>query len=120
MTLYAAEHASALADLREAGARVTFSLSTPGTYNEATGAWSTPTDSSVAGYAIQDGGDPLAYERLTLIESEAPTLLFAPDTYGDRPSLGMSVTWAGELHTVRDVKPLSPDGTPILFWVIIK
>lgn len=120
MTLYAAEHASALDDIRAAGARVTFTLATAGTYDEATDTWSTPVESTVAGYAIQVQGDPRKYERLTLIESEAPSLLFAPDDYGAKPALGSSVEWAGESRTTRDVGTLAPDGTAILAEVVVE
>lgn len=117
MGKYASEHGSALADVTEAGTSVTFTRGT-GTYDEATGLV-TPGSTSITGSAIQVQGDPDTYKALTLIESSAPTLFFTPGTYGDLPSEGDKVTWAGAVHTVRDVAPLRPDGVAIAARVVI-
>jgi hypothetical protein len=116
---YATEHADALDGIREAGAPVTFTKTTLGSYDPVTGA-STPTTVTVAGHATRIPGKPDTYQALGLIESKAPTLLFAPSAYGDVPPLGASVTWSGEKHVVRDVDPLEPDGTAILAHVVIE
>lgn len=116
---YAADHAGAVADVQAAGARVTFTLSSPGTYTDATDAWTSATTTTVAGYAIRVGGNPVRYAELNLRQSEAPTLLFTPSTYGSLPALGSSVTWNSLVYTVRDVQPLAPDGTAILARVVV-
>ncbi len=114
---YTTEHASALADIRAAGASVTFTLAVA-TYNEATDTQTT-TNSTVTGAAIQVKGDPNQYERLKLTEYSPATLLFAPDTYGSKPALGSTVPWAGSTQTVKSVDPLSPDGSTIIARVVI-
>jgi hypothetical protein len=114
---YVVEHAAALADVRLAGTAVTFSRSTT-TYTEATDVASLAT-TTVAGYALRVRGDPERYRALSLVESAAPTLLFVPTTYGDRPEVGDTLTWESATHTVRDVSPLAPDGTPILARVVV-
>ena len=119
MTSYATEHTGALEDIREAGAAVTFTLTDPGTYDAATDTWTGGSETTVAGHAIRVKGDPERYRALELIESAAPTLLFAPTTYGDEPPIGSSVTWGGEVFVVRDSLPLEPDGTAILSRVVV-
>lgn len=114
---YTADHAAALAEIREAGAAVTF---TKTTYLEdlATGT-QTRSEASVAGYAAEMPGDPEQYERLHLTEKEAPTLLFVSTTLGDVPESDAEVTWRGRVHTVREILPLAPAGTPIRFRIVI-
>lgn len=114
---YAADHASAVADLRDAGAAVTFTR-TVQAHDEATGQV-TPTETTIAGYAIRDTGRPDRYARLALLPSRAPTLLFAASTYGDAVALGDVVTWGGLTYTVRDIEPVAPDGTPIVASVVV-
>lgn len=114
---YATDHAGALADLTASGAAVTFSYSTV-TYTPATDAQTT-TSATVTGYAMQVKGEPRQYQALELIESEAPTLLFAPTTYGSLPPLRSTLTWGGETYSVRAVSPLAPDGTAILARVVV-
>lgn len=80
---------------------------------------STVSSASVAGYAVRTRGNPKVYEALKLIESEAPTLLFSPTTYGSMPDLGATVTWNGKTYTVRDVLPVAPDGTGIIAKVVV-
>lgn len=118
-TSYATEHASAYADILAAGAAVTFSAVSAGTYDGATDTWSTPVTTTVAGAAIRVRGNPQTYQALELIQSEAPTLLFAPSTYGATPALGMTVTWDGVVYTVRAVEPIAPSGDTILERVVV-
>lgn len=116
---YATEHASAYADILAAGAAVTFSAITPGTYTPATDTWSTPVTTTVAGAAMRVRGNPLTYQALELVQTEAPTLLFAPATYGATPAPGMTVTWDGVVYTVRSVEPIAPSGDTILARVVV-
>jgi len=114
---YTADHASALADLRDAGAAVTFSRVT-NEHDEATGLL-TPTTTTIAGYAIRDTGRPDRYERLGLVPSTNPTLLFAASTFGDEAALGDTVTWDSATMTVKDVEPVGPAGTAIIAFIVV-
>ena len=119
MSTYAPDHASALADVADAGAAVTFTSTNPGTLDEATGLYTSGTTTTTAGYAVRVRGTPKTYVALSLKESEAPTLLFTPTTYGSLPSLNATVAWGGVTYTVRDVEPVAPNGTAILARVVV-
>lgn len=111
-----AAHASALRQVKAAGAAVTFTKVARDRDPE-TGQ-STTTTTTVTGRAVRVSGRPDRYQALGLIESKAPTLMFVPDTRGEVPELGSEVSWGGEDHTVRDVDPVAPDGTAIAARVI--
>lgn len=117
MGVYATEHRDALADIKAAGVAVTFT-SQGRTYN-ATAGTSTVSTTTVTGYAMRVRGNPKRYEALGLVEAEAPTLLFAPTTYGDEVALGATCTWGGGTFTVRDVSPVGPDGDTIVARVVV-
>jgi len=114
---FAVEHAGALEDIRANGQAVTFA-STTMVYDAANDT-STSSTTSVAGYAMEVGGDPKQYERLSLKEEDTLTLLFAATTYGQLPALGSQVTWASKIYTVRHVKKVAPDGTAIIARVVV-
>ena len=117
---YEAEHASALADVRAAGAEVRFTREKPGEYDAETDTWTEPMDWATAdGYALQVSGDAREYERLGLVETEAPTLMFVAETFGDVPGLGDVVEWADRRQAVRSVRPFAPAGVAILSYVVI-
>lgn len=97
--------------LARKGAAVTFTQTTPGTYDGATGTWSADVTVTVSGSAMQIDGDPEAYAALGLIQSANPMLLFRPAVAGVLPALGMTVAWGAETLTVRDVEPLAMNGT---------
>lgn len=119
MTGYVAEHQNVLADLAWAGAPVTFARSVLGGYNPATDSVGTATITAVTGNAIRVAGDPMVYQALGLVQSEAPTLFFAPDNYGDVPLPGDSVTWSCQSYTAKDIRPIAPDGVAIAAHIII-
>lgn len=119
MGKYADTHASALLDVAEAGSAVTFTHATPGTYDATTDTYTTPTTTTVTGYAIEVAGDPDTYKALSLVRSSAPALFFMPDTYGSLPNVGDTVTWNSTAYTVRDVSPLAPDGTAIGATIVV-
>lgn len=116
-TSYAPDHASALADIRAAGAAVTFTRTALG-YDETTGG-NTPSASTVAGYAVRIPGDPTRYQRLGLVMSTHPTLLVGATTFGSVPAPGDTVAWGGVTYTVRDVEPLEPNGSAIISTVVV-
>jgi hypothetical protein len=117
---YESEHASAVADIRAAGAPVTFTREKPGEYDAATDSWTEPMDwASADGWAMQVAGDPRQYERLGLVEIEAPTLMFAAERFGVAPGLGDAVTWADRRMTVKSVLPFAPAGVAIFAYVVV-
>ncbi len=118
-SIYAEDHASALADIRAAGFPVTFRKIFAGTYDEATDLTSDPYTRTVTGAAIRVSGSPRAYEQLSLKQSEAPSLLFAPDTQGELPEPGAETIIAGAIYVVRDVAPLAIDMVAILATIIV-
>jgi hypothetical protein len=109
-TTYAADAASARADIKDAGAAVAFTRNS-GDPNY--------TITTITGYAIQARGLPDTYRLLSLVESSNPTLLFAADNYGDRPSVGDTIVWAGTTYTTKDTNLIAPDGVAIITRVIV-
>ena len=114
---YATSHASALKLVTSKGTSVTFTKVTTD-YDGETDTHTT-TSATVTGKAVRVRGRARTYEALGLIESKAPTLLFAPDTYGSEPVLGSTLSWGGTTYTVRDVEPVAPDGTAIVARVVV-
>ena len=98
---------------------VVFTRTVPGTYNPATDTFTTPTETTIPGSAIQVRGDPETYRAMSLIQSEAPTLFWTPATYGEYPEPGDTVVWASTTYTVRDVLKIQPDGVCIAVRVIV-
>jgi len=80
----------------------------------------TESTSSIVGTAMKTQGNPARYSALGLIESEAPTLLFTPRTYGDRIQPGDRCTFKGNTYTARDCDHLEPDGVVIHTKVIVE
>lgn len=117
---YAEDHASALADVSDAGAPITWSKTTPGTYDEATDTYTDTVTTSCPCAAVEDDGDPQEYRDLELIQSNPVTLFCTPLTYGDLPTLGMTGTWGGVSRTVKKIRAggTRPDGNAIAFYVI--
>ena len=119
---YTADHADALASIREAGAAVTFTTRTA-THAPTTGLFTTPTTSTVTGYAMRvkaNREQEDAYRTAGIVSDRVVALLFAPTTYGSLPTLGATVTWNGESLTAKGVTPVAPDGTALLarVWCI--
>ena len=124
MAAYATERADALADIREAGGPVTFTRTTPGTYDPTTGQYG-GTVTTASGYAIArrpNGGD---LERLKtlgidLINVRGQLLVVAAQGLAFQPRPDDRCLWAGETYTVRDVGPLNVNGTePVLHYVAV-
>lgn len=105
--------------LTRKGAAVTFTSSTPGTYNPATDTTTGATPVTVNGQAMEVDGDPELYTQLELIESENPTLLFKPSTVGELPVLGASVVWGGDTYLVKNIKRLAMAGTPTAARIVV-
>lgn len=118
------QHASALAKIRAKGSPVTFTLTTPGAHDAATGLVDTPTETTVAGYGLQvsalTASDRRAFDAVGLTPSEALMLLFAATTYGEKTDLGASCLWNGVRYVVRTFgDAVAPDGVPILTRPVI-
>lgn len=116
---YARQAKSAQRLVARKGAPVVFTSTTPGSENIATGVFTGPTTVSVAGSAARIPGNPATYEALKLIESEAPTLMFTPTTYGQQPALNSTVVFGGITFITRDVNPIAPDGVTIAAIVVV-
>lgn len=119
MGSYAAEHASALADVLAAGAAVTFTSSAVGSYDETTDEQMAPAVTTVTGGAIAEKGSLNKYMALGLSHMSARTLFFVPTTYGQRPSPSSNVTWNGFQYSVKLVEVIDPDGVAIAARVVI-
>ena len=124
MATYTPEQADAFADIKDAGASVTFSRITRGVYNPLTGdnGGTTTTATSVAIARVQTGSDVERVRALDLVNKRTVVLIVAGlalATANFRPLPDDVVAWAGEDFVVRDVSILSPDGvTPILYFVL--
>lgn len=124
-TQYAADHASALADLKDAGSPVTFSFQQgDGTYLADLDFETYAGPVTVSGYALRVKGEPRKYEMRSdglapqsTTQQEVATLLFCPATLGEEPALDMLVPWGGHTFRVTAVDPLEPDGSAILMRV---
>lgn len=120
MTHYAGEHAGALADLAAAGVAVSFTQTSATYLDAATDETSTPITDTVTGYAMRVRGNPVQYAAASLVESEAPTILFAPDVIGTLPRVGAVLTdFGGESYTVAQLFPVAPDGVAILARIMV-
>lgn len=117
-TIYAEDHASALADLRDAGAPVTFSFLTgDGTYLADIDFESYAGPVTVSGYAIRAKDQPRQNVPDTEQVQETVTLVFCPSTIGEEPQQGMLVAWGAHTYSVVSCNPVQPDGTSILMRV---
>jgi len=117
MTTYAPKHASAYAKIAAAGAAVTFTRTT--TTLDPDTDLVTPTETTVAGYAIRVPGDPTKYARGGWTLSTMPTLLAATTTYGAAIAVGDTVAWGGTTYTVRDVEPLDLDAAGAILATVV-
>lgn len=117
---YAMEHGMALDRVRAAGAPVAFRDGAATYYNAGTGDQSTPIPSSVTGHAVRVPGTPATYLALKLVETESPTLLFVPDTYGVVPEVGTLLeSFGGVPYNVASVEAIAPDGVAIAARVVV-
>lgn len=118
---FPSEHAGALQDLAAYGAPVTFTQTRVNYIDAPTDETSTPITDTVTGYAMRVRGNPVMYAAQSLIESEAPTLLFAPDVIGTLPRVGAVLAdFGGESYTVAAIYPVAPDGVPILARIMVQ
>lgn len=113
---YVAEWAGALSDIQDAGQAVVFTR-TRNIEDTATGLI-TPVTTTISGSAVRIRGTPSVYDKLKLIESTSPTLLFAASTFGDLPRIGDTTVWGVGMR-VRDVEPVRPDGTTLIARIVV-
>jgi hypothetical protein len=98
----------------------TFTKTSPGTYDPETDSYTGGTETTVEGSAIKikDSASSIAkYQALGLVLTDAITLLFTAEEYGDHPEVGSTVEWASQTYTVRSVETLAPDGVTILSYL---
>ena len=118
MTMYAADHADALATLAEAGAPVTFSFQQgDGTYLADLDFETYAGPVTVSGYAVRVKDEPRVNVPDTEQVRERVTLLFAPSVIGEEPQQQMFVAWGGRTFAVKSCGPVAPDGTSLLMRV---
>lgn len=85
----------------------------------------TETITTIDGEAIFVRGKPLTYQRLGLVESAAPTILFSPTLYtlhAWTPEFvlpGDTIVVDGVTLTAKDVAPVAPDGVVILARIVV-
>lgn len=119
-TRYGATAAGVYDTIAGVGAPVTFTRATPGIYSATADTRTDASTQTVTGVAVRVRGEPSRYRALSLVESEAPTLLFKPTAlYAAAPDVGDSVSWAGDTYLVRDVDPVAPDGVLVVARVIV-
>jgi hypothetical protein len=118
MSVYASDHAFALALIAAKGAPLTFTRTASG-YDASTDLV-TPTTTTLTGQGLQvRGGAIKRFRELGLVIEDARRILFAPTTLGDRPEVGDRLTWAGDVLTVRDVELVAPAGEALLAYVTV-
>ena len=107
---YAAQAATALRMVTAKGAAVSFTLTSPGTYDPTTDTYSDPTTTTVSGYAVQ--ADAIKLRRAGETIGAANTvLIFTPTTRGQLPAATYSVTWQSTTQSVvRTFGEVDPDG----------
>jgi hypothetical protein len=117
---YAAEHASALADVTDAGAAITFSKGVVTGYNSATDTMPSPaqTPTTVAGFAIESEAKR-SYDAGTRVQRDTRRLFFVPSTFGALPLPGATCTWASTAFVTGDVEPIALEGEVIAAYVEI-
>lgn len=118
-TSYAPDHASALADVKDAGIAVTFTLTGQGTYNPATDTTTPGPDVVVTGWAVEKKGSLFTYQALGLVVAKSRTLFFVPDTYGALPPLSAIVSWGGANYAVKNVAPIAPNAVAIGATIVV-
>lgn len=117
MSKYDAEASSALADITDAGAAVTFSRGGGQVYDPATDTWSGGSSTPVTGQAIQVKGNPDRFAALSLVLVDPVTLVVAAYGFGISPRPGDTMLWAGVTYTIKDVEPTGPDGAAIVYRI---
>lgn len=119
MSIYASEHADALADVRESGASIAFRR-TIVTVDPTTDQSSGSSTSTISGAAIelnQSNRDRLRAPAATHVGQVS--LFFVPETIGSLPIAGDSAVWGGRTIVVSKViDPIAPDGVPIAAAVL--
>ncbi len=108
--MYEADHASAHADVAEAGFVAAFSVRVPGVLDETTNRTAAGTVVPYPGVALRKRGSVRMYEALGLVQTEAVTLFWVPDTQGQLPPLEATIVLDGVAHAVKSVDPLAPSG----------
>lgn len=118
---FSAEHGDALTMLAEFGAPVSFAFapSDEGTYLADIDLETYVKPVPVTGQAVRVKGNPRVYAALSLVETDSPTLLFAADTIGTEPALGMFVTWGAHTYVAKSIEAIAPDGVTILARVVV-
>lgn len=97
--------------IRFRGEAVTCTKITPPAVDSGTGESGAPTTATVSGYAIERPGERKDYGAGGLTQQDTRTLEFVPDTAGEEPARGATLSWAGQTYTVASVDPKTISGT---------
>lgn len=103
--------------VRWRGTAVTFSLVSMTL--DATTETSTPTTTTVAGYAMETNADLEEYQALEVVPTQAKTLWFVPTTAGEVPPVGSTVSWNSETFATKSVRSLGLVGTAQASRVVV-
>ena len=120
---YAADRASAYADILAAGGALVISRTIRGA-EASDGTFGADTDTSLNVAAMAKRNDPTRMRDLGLSHANAITLLTAPSTDGVAAMTsawvmpGDTLPWNNETYTVRDVQCVAPDGTVIVSTLV--
>lgn len=113
---YDAIAARAAGTIAEKGADVSFpGTATGGTYDWQTDTFTGPGSADATGKAVQVEGDPDRFAALGLKLVNPVSLMIAAHGLTVTPVPGMPIVWAGKSYTLKDVEPVAPDGTPIIY-----
>jgi hypothetical protein len=124
MATYAAEQASALADITAAGGVVTFTRAASAAQYEPLRGGFAPSAETAIGVAISRPanrvGDVQRFVGLDLVAQTITILVVAAAGLGFPPAAGHRAEFGGTLYTVRDVSVLDVNGAePILYFVAV-
>jgi hypothetical protein len=116
-SIYDAVSSRALATITRKGAAVTFPGGGAPIYDPATDTFSGGGGTAVTGRAVQIDGDPDRFAALSLVLVNPVTLLVAAMGLAIVPAPGGTFVWAGKTYTIKDVEPVAPDGTSIIYTI---
>lgn len=114
---YAADHASAHAEVRANGTGIVFTLDTR--TEDASGIVSRVTTTQLGVATELPGAEAQEFAAVGLAVHEGIKLFVVNDVYGDTPPMGASALFGGVTRRVRSVKPYRPDGVTLFSEVIL-
>lgn len=118
MADYTADAAQAQADIAAAGAAVTFARGA-GAFTPSTGRVSGAATTATSAAVRVIGTDRLRFIQQSTKLVNPIVLLVGSEALGTfEPTPGDTMTFSGDRYVVRDVNPIAPDGTDILYSIV--